>query len=99
MIARIWHGRTAATKADEYLAFLFRSGIPDYEATPGNKGAWVLRRVEGDMCHFITLTFWESRDAVKAFAGEDIEVARYYPEDQDFLLEFEPHVLHYELFD
>jgi len=102
MIARIWHGRTASAKADDYLAFLYRSGIPDYKATPGNKGAWVLRRIDandGTVCHFITLTFWESREAIQAFAGDDIDVARYYPDDADYLLEFEPHVTHYELFD
>lgn len=49
MIARIWYGRTSAVKADDYLAFLYRSGIRDYRATPGNRGAWVLRRVEGDV--------------------------------------------------
>jgi heme-degrading monooxygenase HmoA len=98
MIARLWHGRTPTSKADDYLTFLFRSGIRDYKATPGNHGAWVLRRVEGDVCHFVTLSFWESRDSIVAFAGRDIEVAHYYPEDQDFLLEFEPTVMHYELY-
>jgi len=46
---------------------------------------------------FITLTFWKDRDSIKAFAGEDVEVAKYYPEDKDFLLEFEPKVVHYEV--
>jgi len=99
MIARMWHGRTKAGDAEAYLAFLYKSGIPDYRKTPGNRGAWVLRRIEGDVAHFITLTFWESRQAIKVFAGENIEVARYYPEDKNFLLEFEPGVTHYELFD
>jgi heme-degrading monooxygenase HmoA len=54
----------------------------------------VLRRIEGDVCHFMTLTFWESREAIKAFAGDNIEVAKYYPEDEKYLLEFEPTVTH-----
>jgi heme-degrading monooxygenase HmoA len=99
MIARLWHGRTLATQADAYLDFLYRSGLADYKATPGNRGAWVLRRIKGEVCHFVTLSFWESRDSIRAFAGDDIEVARYYPEDQGFLLEFEPTVTHYEVFD
>jgi len=99
MTARMWHGRTKASDADRYLEFLNRSGIPDYRKTPGNRGAWVLRKIEGNVAHFITLTFWESRDAIKAFAGEDIERARYYPEDKNFLLEFEPGVMHYEIFE
>jgi heme-degrading monooxygenase HmoA len=98
MIARMWHGRTKAADAEEYLEYLNQSGIPDYHRTPGNLGAWVFRRVEGDVAHFITLTFWESRDVIRAFAGDNIEVARYYPEDKRYLLEFEPGVVHYEVF-
>ena len=98
MIARIWHGRTKAADADVYLEYLFKSGIPAYRATAGNKGAWVLRRIEGDAAHFITLSFWESRDAIAAFAGADIETAKYYAEDEKYLLEFERNVTHYELF-
>jgi heme-degrading monooxygenase HmoA len=98
MIARLWHGRTKASDADAYLEYLYRTGIPDYRRIEGNQGAWVLRRMEGEVAHFVTLSFWDSRDAIRAFAGEDIEVARYYEEDKKFLLEFEPAVVHYELF-
>jgi heme-degrading monooxygenase HmoA len=98
MIARIWHGETAAEKAEEYLDYLNRTGIPGYRATPGNRGAFVLRRVEGDRAHFLTLSLWDSLESIKEFAGEDYERARYYPEDEKFLLEFEPTVQHYEYF-
>jgi hypothetical protein len=56
MIARIWHGRTAAAKADEYLAFLQGRALPDYRGTAGNVAAFILRRIDGDVAHFITLT-------------------------------------------
>jgi heme-degrading monooxygenase HmoA len=98
MVARIWHGETPAEKADEYLDYLNRSGIPDYRATPGNLGAYVLRRSEGDRAHFLTISIWDSIESIKGFAGEDYERARYYPEDEKFLLEFEPVVRHYEYF-
>jgi heme-degrading monooxygenase HmoA len=98
MIARIWHGQTKASDADSYLDYLFRSGIPAYRKTKGNKGAWVLRRIDGDTAHFITLSFWESRDAIVAFAGTDIGIAKYYREDERYLVELEPTVTHYELF-
>jgi heme-degrading monooxygenase HmoA len=98
MIARLWHGRTKASDAENYLQYLQASGIPDYRKTAGNRGAYVFRRIEGDVAHFITLSFWDSRESIEAFAGKDIEIARYYPEDKQFLLEFEPHVVHYELF-
>lgn len=97
MIARIWHGRTPIAKSDRYLAFLKERAIPDYTSTEGNVKAYVLRRHEADVAHFITLTFWESIEAIRAFAGEGTERAKYYPEDQEFLLEFEPTVQHYEI--
>ena len=98
MIARLWHGRTPPEKADSYLDYLNRTGMPDYRRTAGNLGAYVMRRIENGVAHFFTLTFWDSYDAVKRFAGKDVDQARYYPEDKDFLLEFESNVEHYELF-
>lgn len=97
MIARTWHGVTAAAKADAYLDYLNETGVPDLRATQGNRGVYVLRRLEGDQAHFLLISLWESRQAVKKFAGADIEIARYYPKDQEFLLELEPMVTHYEV--
>ncbi len=99
MIARIWHGITQASRADEYLSFLIERAIPDYESIEGNRGAYILRRSEGEQAHFLTLTFWDSVEAIRKFAGEDIERARYYPEDANFLREFEPKVTHYQVYD
>jgi len=98
IITRTWHGRTRAQDADRYLDYLNRSGIAGYLATPGNLSVEVWRRIEGDVCHFHTVTKWESLESIRAFAGEDIAKARYYPEDADFLLEFEEHVQHFETF-
>jgi len=98
MLARIWRGVTSAEKADEYLDYLNRTGIPDYRATPGNRGAFVLRRIDGERAHFLTISLWDSLEAVKRFAGEDYERARYYAEDGKFLFEFEPTVEHYEYY-
>jgi heme-degrading monooxygenase HmoA len=97
MIARTWHGRVPAEKADAYHEYLLRTGVADYADTPGNHGVHVLRRVEGEVAHFLLITYWESVDAIVRFAGEDYERARYYPEDDDFLLEREPFVAHYEV--
>jgi heme-degrading monooxygenase HmoA len=96
MIARVWRGRTPAAKADAYYEFLRRTGIKDYRATPGNLGVRVLRRIDGDEAEFVLISFWESYEAIRRFAGDDIERAFYYPEDTDFLLIFEPTVTHYE---
>lgn len=97
MIARTWHGVVPAEKADAYHEFLLESGVPDYQQTPGNRGVYIFRRIEGDVAHFLLLTLWDSFDAIRAFAGPDVDRARYYPEDKDFLLEFEPTVTHYEV--
>jgi heme-degrading monooxygenase HmoA len=97
MIARIWHGVTSAAQSDEYVDYLKKTGLPGYRATEGNRGVYLLRRVEGDQAHFLTLTFWDSKEAISNFAGEDIEKARYYPEDAEFLTELEPLVKHYEV--
>jgi heme-degrading monooxygenase HmoA len=64
---------------------------------PGNISVHILERPEGDVTHFVTMTFWESMASIRGFAGDDVEAAKYYPEDQDFLLEFEPNVAHYEV--
>ena len=97
MIARVWHGVTRAADYDAYWALLQQLAIPDYQGTPGNLGVRLFRRLEGDRAHFLTLSYWTSLDAVRAFAGDDIELAKYYPQDRDFLLEFERTVQHYEV--
>jgi heme-degrading monooxygenase HmoA len=99
MIARIWHGRVQTNKASAYRAFLNERAIPDYRSVKGNVSVDILERRDDDVTHFITLTFWENMDVIKQFAGEDPEKAKYYPEDKDFLLEFEPNVVHYEVVD
>jgi len=97
MIARTWHGAVSADRADEYYAYLQRTGVPDLRATPGNLGVYVMRRIEGDEAHFLMISLWRSREDIRAFAGHDIERARYYPEDADFLRQLEPHVTHYDV--
>ena len=97
MIARAWHGMTEASKADGYLEFLHRTGIRDYKVTRGNRGVYVLRRIEKDNAHFLLISLWDSMESIKAFAGDDIEKARYYADDKRWLLEFEPNVTHYEV--
>lgn len=97
MIARLWHGTTRRERADDYASFLADRAMPDYRGTPGNLGAQVLRRDEGDVVHFLTLSYWEDEDAIRAFAGDDVLKAKYYPEDEGFLLEIEPRVAHYEV--
>ena len=99
MIARIWRGAVRAQDADAYAAYVQRTGIEGYQRTPGNRGAWLLRRVEGERAEFITLSFWESRAAIEGFAGPDIEQAVFYPDDDQFLIDRDLTVSHYEVVD
>ena len=97
MIARTWHGAVPAAKADAYAAYLQQTGVKECRATPGNRGVEVFRRTVGAETHFLFISFWESRDAIRRFAGDDIDRAHYYPEDRQYLLELEPTVIHYEV--
>jgi len=93
----MWHGRVPVSKSDAYHAYLQRTGLADYAATPGNRGVFVMRRDEGDVTHYQLLTLWESIEAIRRFAGDDYTRARYYDEDDAYLLEREPLVTHYEV--
>ena len=97
LIARIWHGVTEAARADEYAHYLERTGARECRATPGNRGVYVLRRIKQDRAEFTFISLWDSLEAIRRFAGEDYEKARYYPEDREFLLELEPFVEHYDI--
>jgi heme-degrading monooxygenase HmoA len=99
MIARQWRGWVATERADTYLGYLDATGLSEYKETPGNLGAYCLMRDLGDgRTEVVALSFWESMDAVKAFAGEDVDRAVYYPEDDDYLVgERETTVQHFRV--
>jgi heme-degrading monooxygenase HmoA len=94
-VARTWRGWTRREDADDYAAYVEETGMSAYRRTPGNRGAWILRRDDGDRTEFVTLSFWDSTDAIRGFAGDDIDVAVFYPEDDRFLVERELTVHHY----
>ena len=97
MVARVRHGRVFTSKAERYRALLNARAVPDYRSVEGNVSVHILERREGAVTHFVTLTFGKSPSAIQGFAGDQVDVAKYYAEDQGFLLEYEPHVVHYEV--
>lgn len=97
MIARLWRGVTLASKADEYFAYLQKTGLQDLRATPGNQDVQVFRRLNEGTAEFLLVSLWDSVESIKKFAGEEYEKARYYPEDKDYLFELAPFVDHYEI--
>jgi heme-degrading monooxygenase HmoA len=88
---------TPREKADEYVEYVSKTGIKELRETPGNKGVFFLRRLAGEQAEFLVLSLWESIETIRAFAGEEVDKARYYPEDKDYLVDLEPKVAHYEV--
>lgn len=96
-VARIWEGRTRASIADEYAAYLYEHGVKKLRATPGNLGVQVFRRVVGDVAEFTTISYWGSRDEIRAYAGDDIEKTHHLEKDPEYLLELPPYVKHFDI--
>jgi aminoglycoside 6'-N-acetyltransferase len=97
MIARVWRGAVRRADGDVYADYMRETGVAAYLRTPGNRGAWMLRRDGGDRTEFVMFTLWDSLDAVKAFAGEKYERAVFYPEDERFLLERDLSASHFDV--
>ena len=98
MIARTWRGWVRTEDRAAYIDYIERTGMAEYRGTPGNRGAWMFARDgEGGRTEIVTLSFWESREAIRGFAGDDIERAVFYPEDDQFLVDRETTVMHYEV--
>ena len=98
MIARTWRGATRAADADDYVRYLEQTGLREFRATPGNRGALALLRRTGDRAEFLLLSLWEDEEAIRRFAGDDLERAVFYPEDDRFLVARDERVGHFEVF-
>jgi quinol monooxygenase YgiN len=97
MIARLWTGHVPRDKRDAYLKLMEDVALREYRATPGNQGAFCLHREEGVLERFDMLTFWRDTDAIRAFAGDDVDLAKYYDFDDDFLVEKAKCVTHFDV--
>ncbi|MEM0933775.1 MAG: antibiotic biosynthesis monooxygenase [Bacteroidota bacterium] len=98
MIARIWNGKTKLEDEKAYEQFMRERAVPDYSKTPGFVKLLFLKRMDDRFAYFELITFWKNLEVIKNFAGEDHEKAKYYPEDQNYLLEFPEKVIHFEVF-
>jgi heme-degrading monooxygenase HmoA len=97
MIARTWRGTTKGEDADAYLEYLHQTGFAEYRKTPGNHSVLGLRRLVNGRAEFLIVTLWDSEEAIRRFAGDNIEKAVFYPEDERFLVEGDLSVSHYEV--
>ena len=96
MIARVWRGATLAGNGDAYAAYIEDSAMRDARTLAGARGTLVLRRERAGYAEFETILLFDSLDDVKAFAGDDIEAAVFFPEDDHYLVERELTAKHYE---
>ncbi len=95
-VVRMWRGVIRTEDRDVYVDYIERTGMREYRETPGNLDAWMLTRDLGDgLTEIMTVSRWESWEAIKGFAGEDIHRAVYYPEDDEYLVERDATVRHY----
>lgn len=84
-IARIWRGRTARSRADEYERYLYEHGIRPLEKKA--LGVQLLREDREQETEFITISYWESVQAMSRFAGPDPTRIHHLEKDPDYLLE------------
>jgi len=97
VITRIWRGWTRSDDTDAYAEYIVSTGIAEYKATPGNRGAYLISRPDGERTEFLTVSFWDDHESIVAFAGEDIDRAVFYPEDDAFLIDRETTVKHFRV--
>lgn len=95
MIVRTWRGWTRPEDTDAYAEYILGTGIAGYEETPGNQGAYIVSRPDSDRTEFLTISFWDERRSIVAFAGRDIDQAVFYPEDDRYLIDRETTVKHF----
>src|SRR5688572_13318349 len=97
MIARIFHARATVDNAAAYVRFFEATVAPALAGIDGHLGALVLTRDEGADVEIQVVTFWQSMDAVRRFAGEPPDCAVLEPEARALLREFDEHVAHHEV--
>jgi heme-degrading monooxygenase HmoA len=97
LIARIWRGQTVSAVADEYSKYLYENGVRAIARIPGSRGVQMLRNVGHEVADFQVLSYWDSIEAIKRFAGEDYEQVHHLPDDSKYMVGAEPTVRHFEV--
>ena len=97
MIIREWRGRASLAQAEAYRAHFRTKVVPELVNLPGFVGAHLSRRLLGDGIEFLVLTRWKSMDAIRDFAGSEIDKAVVEPGAVAALIDFDAKVQHYEV--
>jgi antibiotic biosynthesis monooxygenase (ABM) superfamily enzyme len=97
VIARVWRGATLAEHGEEYAAYLEEAAMRNAREIPGARGTLVLRRERAGYAEFETILLFDTLEHVKGFAGDDLELAVFFEKDEQYLVERELEVRHYEV--
>ena len=97
MVARVWHGRTPLNRTEEYRQYLFDVGVKNIATLPGNRGVQMMVAKTVDQGEFMVISYWDSGDAIKGYAGADYTKVHDLPRDKDFLIDKETLVRHFDL--
>ena len=95
MVARVWRGWTRAQDAERYVDYMNQTGVPGLAGTDGNRGVYIFSRIDGERAEVIVTSLWESLEAIRGFAGDEVERAVFYPDDDAYLVDRELTCTHY----
>jgi len=96
-IARVWRGVTLSTKSTQYLEYLNKIVIPACQTAEGNEGLLIMKECQGELAHFLLLSFWASDETLARYTGADAEVVNPAPEEKSLLIAYESVVSHYKV--
>jgi heme-degrading monooxygenase HmoA len=97
MIARTWRGTATPGKAADYQRHFTTNVAPHLKQLAGHEGAYLLRREDQGEVEFLALTLWDSIESIRAFAGQNPNVAIVEPEGRAALSRFDEFARHYEV--
>lgn len=96
-VARMWHGQVPAAKAKEYTTYITEAGLKKIRKIDGNLGLQMLRQTNNNVAEFYVISYWKSRDAIRNFAGNNIEKASFLPRDREYLINSKLQVKHFDV--
>ncbi len=97
MIARMWRGWAPTKDADQYEAHYRHEVVPELQQIAGFRGAQLSRRTSGDEIEFVSVTLFDDLDAIRAFAGDNFDLAVVADQARGVLVRFDERVTHYDV--
>jgi heme-degrading monooxygenase HmoA len=86
VVARIWRGQTKIADAENYSRYLYEHGVLKIERMPGNRGVVMLQSNKNESVEFTVMSFWQNREAIAVWSGNDLTKTRHLERDSEFLL-------------